>query len=351
MGRRRRDLGVGVGGVEGQRRVVGIVERVDDEVRGAGVIRVLGEDPFGNRRGQRLAAEAGVARAHRAEQRQRVPGRHLVVVRPLLVHPRQGRRIRDVAGQLVAGAVVERLHRLEERLLLGQLRLGQPGLVRRGQLLERLLGLVEILLRPERMVVAHRLAPVGEREVRVGLLRLLEGDGGLVELEAVQRLDAGEERLLGASGSRRGEGDRAELLSGDVRRQRQGRHCREPRCRHRTQTHHGMTSRVAPPAAPAHAWNELAYPGWARRGWIRPLHAGRAVERGADWTDTVRDGGCTLANSGGSVDAAAHSSSGLGDRAGDRRHLRHRAAAGRGSAGGAAPGPDPPGRRRPQRAS
>ena len=58
------------------------------------------------------------------------------------------------------------------------------------------LGLVEVLLRPQRVVVAHRLAPVGEGELRVGLLGLLERQRGLVELEVVQRLDAGEERLL-----------------------------------------------------------------------------------------------------------------------------------------------------------
>ena len=91
--------------------------------------------------------------------------------------------------------------RLEERLLLGQLRLGDARLVRRREPIERLLRRLEILLRPERMVVAHRLAPVGHGEVRVGLLRLLERLRGFVELEVVERLDADEERLLRGRGA------------------------------------------------------------------------------------------------------------------------------------------------------
>ena len=62
------------------------------------------------------------------------------------------------------------------------------------------------------MVEAHRLAPVGEREVGVGLLGALERLGGLVELEAVQGLDAFEEGGLRRRLAGGGERDRAELL-------------------------------------------------------------------------------------------------------------------------------------------
>ena len=256
-----------------------------------------------------------------------------MVVRPLLVHPRQGRRVGDVAGQLVARAVVERLHRLEERLLLGQLGLGQPGLVRRGQLLERLLGLVEILLRPQRMVVAHRLAPVGEREVRVGLLRLLEGDGRLVELEVVQRLDAGEERLLRAGGPRRRKGDRAELLGGHLRRQRQGRHAASHRRRRRAHDEPWakfLRTYRAAPRVPAPA------------GRIRSLHPPRrraTARRGYTLAHSLRRilrCNCALLfwpRPSPSRSAAPTS----------------RAAAGRRSAGLVAARPDPPGRGRPPR--
>ena len=53
-----------------------------------------------------------------------------------------------------------------------------------------------VLLRPQRMVVAHRLAPVRHRERRIGFLRALERDGGFVELEAVEVLHAFDERGL-----------------------------------------------------------------------------------------------------------------------------------------------------------
>jgi hypothetical protein len=55
----------------------------------------------------------------------------------------------------------------------------------RGELLERLFRGRDVDLRPERMVVAHCLAPVGKRKGGIGLLRFLESLGCLVELEAV----------------------------------------------------------------------------------------------------------------------------------------------------------------------
>jgi len=61
------------------------------------------------------------------------------------------------------------------------------------------------------MIEAHRLAPVSEHEFRIGLLCLLEGVERLVELEIVQRLDAGQERRLRGGARRRREADGAKL--------------------------------------------------------------------------------------------------------------------------------------------
>ncbi len=72
---------------------------------------------------------------------------------------------------------------------------------------------VEILLCPERMVVAHRLAPVRQRKTRIRLLRFSERLGRLVELKIVERLDANQKRILRGAGGGGRERDRAELLT------------------------------------------------------------------------------------------------------------------------------------------
>ena len=84
--RRRRDARVRARRGQRERRVIGIVERVNDEVRRARMLRVFREHLLGDRRGERLAAESLVGRPHGAEQRQRVPRRHFVIVRPLRIH-------------------------------------------------------------------------------------------------------------------------------------------------------------------------------------------------------------------------------------------------------------------------
>ncbi len=201
------------------------------------MLRVGGEDLLGDRRRQGLPTVAGIAGPHAAEQRQRIEGADLVVVGILRIQPRHRVRVGDVARQFVARAEVEHLHRLEQRLLLRQLGLGQPRLVRRRELVERGLRLGDVLLRPQRMVVAHGLAPVGHGEVRVDLLGLLERQGRLVELEVVQGLHSGEKGLLRRGRARGGESDRSELLGGRSRRQR--KHPRDHERRRRANTNHG----------------------------------------------------------------------------------------------------------------
>ena len=101
----------------------------------------------------------------------------------------------------------------QERLLLvGSFTFASRAVERRRDLLEDRLGRLRVLLRPQRMVVAHRLAPVRHRERGIDLLRALERHRGFVELEAVQALHAFEERRLRRRRAGGREGDGAELL-------------------------------------------------------------------------------------------------------------------------------------------
>ena len=191
-----RDRRVGPCSRQTQRRVIRVVEGVDDEMRGARMLGVLLKHTLGDRGRERLTPEARVARPHGSEQRQGVEDGDLVVVRPLRGHARHGLRVGGVTRELVARREIENLHRLEERFFLRKLRLCHTALVRRIEAIEDSLRGLHVLLRPKGVVVAHRLAPVRHRERWIHLLRLLERDSRLVELKAVERLDARQECFL-----------------------------------------------------------------------------------------------------------------------------------------------------------
>ena len=175
------------------------------------MIRILLEHSFGQRRGERLAAKARVARTDRAEQREGVEDRNLVVVRPLTVHLFHRSRVRLIARELVARGVEQAIDRFHERFFFGRLRLGQPAFQGRRQPAERGFRGLDIDLRPKWMVVAHRFAPIGERETWIRLLRFFECNGRFVELEAVKILDALDERRLRSGGAGGRKVDRAKL--------------------------------------------------------------------------------------------------------------------------------------------
>ena len=73
---------------------------------------------------------------------------------------------------------------------------------------------VAILLAPQRMVVGHRLAPVGHGEVRIDRLHLDERLARILVLEAVQQQHRADEGLLGLGSTRVGEVDASQLLAG-----------------------------------------------------------------------------------------------------------------------------------------
>jgi hypothetical protein len=100
----RRDLGIGARGVETQNRVIRIVERVDDVVRGARMLRIALEDLLRDRRGLHRVACVADAGAPGAEQRQCIQTRDFVVRRVFRVELAHDAGVGDVARQLVAGA-------------------------------------------------------------------------------------------------------------------------------------------------------------------------------------------------------------------------------------------------------
>ena len=209
----RGNLRVGAGGRQRQDRVIGIVERVDDEMRRARMFRIALEDVFGNRRRLHRVPHRLLARPGRAEQRQRIQDRYLVIGRLLLVQTFHRRRIGDVARVFVAGSE-QHVDGFDEPALLARRRLRRARGSGRRQPLERAAGGCDILLRPERMVVAHRLTPVSEREAGISLLSLAESLAGRIELEVVKRLHADEKRGLRRSFRGRRKTDAPKLAGG-----------------------------------------------------------------------------------------------------------------------------------------
>ena len=222
---RWRNAGVRARRGKRQRRVIRIVERVNDEVRRARMFRIFREHLLRNRRRERLTAEAAIGRSHGTQQRQRVPRRHFVIVGPLGIHGRQRLGVCGVARELLAGRVIEHVNGADEGLFLGQLHLGQPLLQRGRNFLEDRLGRFRVLLGPQRMVVAHRFAPVRHHERGIDFLRALERHRGFIKLKAVKALDAFQEGRLrgGRAGSR--ERDGAELLRPERCQRDEHRHC------------------------------------------------------------------------------------------------------------------------------
>ena len=190
-----------VGARLGLLRLDGGFGGVDVQVAGAGVREVHGE--------HRL--EDGVDLLHRGfldipaaapglEQHERlaVQRSHVEVVRESLIdlgHRPRVRRVQHLAGVVVVLLLVADRHGLDQRLL---------HLV--GMLPGQLLRLLDVLVRPWRVVAAHRsvqvgapgprLAPEAHGTVGVLLLSLPERTGGPQRREGVHHLDALVEELL-----------------------------------------------------------------------------------------------------------------------------------------------------------
>ena len=197
---RRRNLRVGLGVAQTQWRVSGVVIGVDQVVHGPGVLRIRPCDVLDDGRRAHVGDDVAAAVAG-TEQRQRVEGLHLEVVRVLVVHPAHLGRVAGVARQLVPLAE-ERVNRPQPVPLLVAGRLREPLFARGPQPAQRLAGALGRRLRPQRVVVGHRLAPIRHREVWRRLLGLDERILRVLVLEGVEEEHAANERLLGGAGLR-----------------------------------------------------------------------------------------------------------------------------------------------------
>ncbi len=186
-----------------------IVVRVDEVVQRAGMIAALGEDRLEQGRGADALARVDFVAPDGAEDGQGVEDAGLDIARMRRREALRRRLVRGVARGLVAFAV-ERRDGVDPHLLPLAARCSLPPFHRRA-------AAVEVDLVPDRMVVRHRFAPVGEGEVRIDALGLLEGALRLRIGEVVQQQDAAEEGLLRLGLAAVREGDRAEVFVGRER--------------------------------------------------------------------------------------------------------------------------------------
>lgn len=177
----------------------GVVEGVDDVVRGAGVQRVGLED--GLRDGGGLHVDREVAAVVRgAEEGEGVEGGGVVVVRVLLREAAHCVAVAEVAG-LLGAVAVEDLDGLEPvAFALGRdpreaLGGGMGVLLQDGQ------RRVAVLLHPDRVIVGLGFAPIRHCEARVDLTRPPEPDGRVLVLEVVEQQETGLEVRLRFGGS------------------------------------------------------------------------------------------------------------------------------------------------------
>ena len=189
----RNDLRVGERRLEGERRMHRIVERVNDVVRGARMVGVAPEHLHRERARLHLRPVRAVIRCpRRAQHRQRIKRRHFVVIGKLLVETLHGFHVRDPARAPLAVAP-ECLDGLEESFFTRRRRLGQARGRVRSESRQDLAWILRVLFAGQGVVVTERLAPVREREVRLGFLRELELRDRLLPAEAVQDRDGSQE--------------------------------------------------------------------------------------------------------------------------------------------------------------
>src|SRR5579864_87284 len=101
MSRRRSDLRIGARCRKRQDGVVGIVEGMNNEMRGGGMVWILLKDLQADSRSKRLTAKTFIAGSHGSQQREGVENIHFVISRPAIVHFCHGLRIGIVASELV----------------------------------------------------------------------------------------------------------------------------------------------------------------------------------------------------------------------------------------------------------
>ena len=211
---RRCDFRVRPRRAQTERRMDGIVVRVNQVVRQAGMVGMGGKQRFEYGRRSHVDREVAAAMG-RSEQRQRVKRCGIHIVRVLARQAGHGVGEGKVAAVLVAVAVQD-LDGAHVVLLAFGSGFRDSRLSRRCEASERLERRVAILLHPHGVGVGHRLAPVGHREVGVELLRFSEQHCCCAVFEVVKLREAFEKEWLRCGRARVGKAhfSNARRLSG-----------------------------------------------------------------------------------------------------------------------------------------
>ena len=136
----------------------------------------------------------------RSEQRQCIEGSGFIIGRELFGEVEHAIGVRADACGPVTG-FKQPFDGLEIRFLARGRRLLQARGRRRPEAAKRCASLLDVLVVPERLVVAHGLAPVAERERRIHPLHLPELRNRVVVFEAVKQKDAADEVRLSGGGA------------------------------------------------------------------------------------------------------------------------------------------------------
>ena len=159
------------------------------------MLGIAREDAFGDGAGFLPQRQCVIAARHDREERQRVERLRFIILWIFRGQRAHRIHVRLVAHGLVARPV-ERLDRGQIPLLTRRRRFRHTGLGRRAEFCQRRPAGGDVLVKPERLIETHRLAPVGERKLRIDLLRRAKRLDRLFVAEAVKPRDAADKILL-----------------------------------------------------------------------------------------------------------------------------------------------------------
>ena len=192
----RRNVGIDVGCPKAQRSVNGVVIRMNQVMRRAGMPRVPGKDILGNGSSPHVLGKVTPAMA-RAQNRQCIEGCGIQVFRIRIKDLLHRCSIGIVPLLLVSGAVEQPVRSTQIGLLPLRGSLGKSPLQRRCQGLQHLPAPFRLLRLPDRVIVPHGLAPIGHRESRVDFPRSGKGFPGIRVFKTVQQQQSAKEFFLG----------------------------------------------------------------------------------------------------------------------------------------------------------
>ncbi len=207
-----RDESVAARGAQPEGRVDRIVVAVDEVVQHAGMLRMRRQNFFEQRRRAHVGGEIAALMGS-AEEGESVEGGSVDVVGIAFVHDAHRIRVLEIA--LVFRAVaVKNFDRAKVVALALRLRFCQTIGRRCAEFLQHRASGIGVLLKPDRMRVRHRLAPIGHRERGLDRLRFPECLRRRFVLEVVEQRQTAQKRRLRLGRARVCEGDLAGVVLG-----------------------------------------------------------------------------------------------------------------------------------------